>query len=90
MGDRESEYREIPLRRLGVLLGVWIAALVALAVAGVLFQPLKEGSELAIFASSAFAITFLFSWTRPKAAPRPHPAAAIRPAFGAFGRRGAG
>lgn len=90
MSGRESGYREVPLRRLALLLGAWLVALVALAVAGVVFQVFQHGSEFAIFGATGVALLFLFSWTRPKVTPRPHPAAALRPAFGSLGRRGPG
>ena len=90
MSGRESEYREIPPRRLAALLGAWAVALIVLAIAGAIFQVLKDGSELAIFGATTLALVVLFSWTRPRAVPQPHPAAALRPVFGSLGRRGPG
>lgn len=70
-----------------MLLGAWAVALILLAVAGALLQVLKDGSELAIFGATGLALLVLFSWTRPKAVPQPHPAAALRPVFGSLSRR---
>lgn len=88
MSDVGSEPRDIPLRRLALLLAAWAAALVLLSVAGAIFQAQRTLGEPSVYASSGLCLLVLWLWTRPRGAVRPLPAGPVRPVPVGVSRKG--